>query len=93
MNSPEQYEQVLKELDRNPPQLVVWDPAFNNLIVPIGWPATRLEALARDPVRDFLIERYRPCTSLGGIQFRYVILVEKDRICPTAKVKDDSDGG
>ena len=82
MNSPEQFGQAISEMEKHPPRLVVWDPAFNNVIVPIGWPATRLERLAHDPVRDFLLERYKPCTTLGSVNFRYLVLVEKSRACP-----------
>ncbi len=85
MTSPDQFAQALKEIQEQPPRLIVWDPAFHNVIVPIGWPATRLEILAHDPVRDFVLERYKPCTTLGGVNFRYVVLVETGRACPGAE--------
>jgi 4-amino-4-deoxy-L-arabinose transferase-like glycosyltransferase len=82
MTSPEQFAQAISEMEKHPPRLVVWDPAFNNVIVPIGWPATRMESLSHDPVREFLLERYKPCTTLGGINFRYVVMVEQVQTCP-----------
>ncbi len=85
MNSPEQFAQALRELEKNPPRLVLWDPAFHNVIVPIGWPATRLEVLARDPVRDYILQNYKACTTLGGVNFRYLVLVGKDGSCPAAE--------
>jgi 4-amino-4-deoxy-L-arabinose transferase-like glycosyltransferase len=92
MNSPEQFRQALKELEEHPPRWVVWDPAFNNLIVPIGWPATRLEMLAHDPIRDYILERYKPCTTLGSVNFRYLVMVEKEQACPTPETEQLSEG-
>ncbi|MBI4165529.1 MAG: glycosyltransferase family 39 protein [Acidobacteria bacterium] len=92
MNSPQQFTQALLELEGHPPRLVVWDPAFNNLIVPIGWPATRLEMLAHDPIRDFILERYKPCTTLGSVNFRYVVLAAKERACPMSEAGGLTEG-
>jgi hypothetical protein len=92
MNSPEQFTQALEELERHPPRWVVWDPAFNNLIVPIGWPATRLEMLARDPIRDYILERYKPCTTLGSVNFRYLVMVAKEQACPAAEDGETGNG-
>lgn len=84
MSSPGQFSQALGDLKKDPPRLVVWDLAFNNEIVPVGWPATRLEVLAHDPIRDYVLESYKPCTTLGSVNFRYVVLTAKDQRCPSS---------
>ena len=87
MSTPGQYSQALKELEGYPPRLVVWDLAFNTETILKGWPSTNLGVLAKDPVRDFILERYKPCAALGSVNFRYVVLVAKGQVCPTTETE------
>lgn len=81
MHSPEQFRQALSELARDQTKLVVWDPAFNTETILKGWPATRLEILAKDPIKDYLLANYQACTTRASVDFRYVILVRKGLPC------------
>ena len=81
MHSQAEFDEALAQLAADQTRMVVWDPAFNTDTILQGWPATRLEMLAQDPVRDFLLAHYRPCTTLRSVDFRYVVLVRKDLSC------------
>jgi 4-amino-4-deoxy-L-arabinose transferase-like glycosyltransferase len=81
MHSQEEFQQVIAELAADRTKLVIWDLPFNTDTILQGWPATRLETLANDPIKDFILANYRPCTTLRSVDFRYVVLVRKDLAC------------
>jgi 4-amino-4-deoxy-L-arabinose transferase-like glycosyltransferase len=82
MHTPDQFAQALADLGADSTKLVLWNLSFNTEIIVNGWPATPLAVLAADPVRDFILSRYRPCTTMAATGFRYVILVRGDLPCP-----------
>jgi hypothetical protein len=82
MHSDQQLNQSIEEVARDRTRLVVWDLAFNTETILKVWPAARFKRLAKDPIRDFILAHYRPCTTLRSVDFRYVILVRKDLSCP-----------
>jgi hypothetical protein len=61
--------------------MVIWNLSFNTDTIINGWPATPLEAMAKDPIRDFILARYRLCTTLHAAGFRYVVLARRDPGC------------
>jgi hypothetical protein len=81
MHSPEQFAQALADLAAAPLAMVVWNLGFNTETIINGWPATPLEAMAKDPIRDFIVAHYRPCTTLHAAGFRYVVLARRDLAC------------
>lgn len=88
MHAPEQFAQALSDLVADPPGMVIWNLSFNTETILTAWPATPLAAMANDPIRDFILVRYRPCTTLGLIAFRHVVMVRRDLPCEIAPAAD-----
>ncbi len=82
MHTPEQQAEMVRHVadDRTP--VVVYEYAFDDKIAS-SWPRTPIEAIAKDPVADFLLAHYRSCSVLksaaGG---RFLFMVRKDLGCP-----------
>ena len=81
MHSPEQMERALVELAATPAQVVIWLPTFNTESIPGYWPSTPPTALARDPIRDFILAHYRLCATDSSEGFRVLILMPKGSTC------------
>jgi hypothetical protein len=43
--------------------------------------------LAHDPIRDFILEHYKTCTTVGSVNFRYLVMVAKEQECPTPEAE------
>jgi 4-amino-4-deoxy-L-arabinose transferase-like glycosyltransferase len=88
MNTPAQYESVIHDLAADRTPLVLLDPSFAGDKVPETWPSTPAEALATDPVTDFILQHYRMCRSLNlnaPHLWRFYAMVRKDLPCPTGR--------
>jgi len=82
MHSEGQIGEAMAQLAAHPPRMVVWAPSFNTATIPQEWPATPQRVLSRDTIRDFILARYRPCTTLASDKVRYVILIRNGLACP-----------
>ncbi|MGA2630152.1 MAG: hypothetical protein ABSG54_08035, partial [Terriglobia bacterium] len=82
LHSEDQIEEALAQLAAHPPRAAVWAPSFNTQTIPGAWPATPQQVLSKDVIRDFILARYRPCTTLSSDKVPYVFLVRKDLACP-----------
>jgi 4-amino-4-deoxy-L-arabinose transferase-like glycosyltransferase len=82
LHSEDQVEEMLTQLVAHSPRMVVWAPSFNTQIITGVWPSTPQQVLSRDVIRDFILARYRPCTTLTSDKVPYVLLVRKDLACP-----------
>jgi hypothetical protein len=82
LHSENQIQEALAQLAAHPPRIVVWEPSFNTITVPGAWPGTPQQVLSKDVIRDFILDRYRPCTTLSSDKVPYVFLVRKDLACP-----------
>lgn len=82
LHSEDQIQEALDQLIAHPPRIVVWAPSFNTVTIPGAWPATPQQVLSKDIIRDFILARYRPCTTLSSDGVPYVFLVRKDSACP-----------
>jgi hypothetical protein len=86
MNTREQDAELVRDLSADRTPVVLYDYAFDETI-PNSWPHTPLDAIARDPVADFLLSRYRSCdvlTSAAGP--RFLFMIRKDLICPNGRI-------
>ena len=64
MHTPEQEQEVIRDVSEDRTAVVLLEPAFNDKI-PASWPNTPLRALARDRVADYILANYRPCRRSG----------------------------
>jgi hypothetical protein len=83
-NTPEQYEATLSDLvaDRTP--FVLLNTDFTDKI-PAVWPSTPAEALARDPIEEYLLKHYRTCQILNSTPqqtWKFYFMVRADLPCP-----------
>jgi len=81
MHSPEQFARAVADVAADPPTMVIWNLSFNTQTIIDGWPATPLGAMAKDPLRDYIVAHYCPCTTLGSIGFRHLAMVRRDLPC------------
>jgi hypothetical protein len=90
MHTPEQFQEMVRELNANHVSLVLLEPSFNEKLA-LGWPSTPAGVLAaRDPVTDYLLMNYRPCAELAANGYwHFVAMVPKEGSCPGG----EADGG
>jgi len=82
MNTREQSLQIVASLESPPARAVLFEPWFAEKIAN-SWPGTPINAIAGDPVGDYISRNYRVCqllTSSDGSRFQY--MVPKDGKCP-----------
>lgn len=82
MHTPSQATELVHRLVENHTGVVLYEYRFDEKI-PSSWPNTPVEAIARDPVGDFLLAHYRPCavtTSAPG--WRFLFMVPMAKACP-----------
>jgi len=85
MHTREQDEEAIREVTEDDTPVVLFEPAFTEAI-PASWPNTPLEALAKDAVADYILQRYRSCRvlkSAGG--WSVAFMVRKDLNCPSSE--------
>jgi hypothetical protein len=82
MNTKEQSLQIVASLESQPSKAVLFEPWFAEKIAN-SWPGTPLNAIANDPVGDYISRNYRVCQLLNspdGWQFHFMVRKEED--CP-----------
>jgi hypothetical protein len=82
MNTREQALEIVASLESQPAEAVLVEPWFAEKIAN-SWPGTPLNAIADDPVGDYISRNYRVCrllSSSDGWRFQY--MVRKDGECP-----------
>jgi len=84
MNTQTQYEMTVGDLARDRPSYVLLNPDFADKIS-TTWPATPAQALATDPVADYILQYYRNCHLLNAGSQRlwtFYAMVRNDLPCP-----------
>jgi 4-amino-4-deoxy-L-arabinose transferase-like glycosyltransferase len=84
MNPKSQYVETLRDLSVNRPRYVLLNPDFPGM-VSVFWPATPAEALATDPVEDYIMQHYRTCQLLNATPPRKWVtyfMARNDLACP-----------
>lgn len=82
MHTPEQMAEVMHDLTTERTPVVLYELAFAEKI-PRAWPNTPTDFIAKDPVADFILDRYHPCKLLvSAAGWRFVLMVRKDLACP-----------
>ena len=83
MHTYEQVEQMQREFSAHPTRYVLYEPAFPDHIHD-SWPNTPAEALARDPMADYIAQRYRPCLVLNSAtNWHFLFMARHDVGCPS----------
>lgn len=83
-NTPGQYAETLSDLATDRTPFVLLNPDFADHI-PAVWPSTPAASLARDPVEDYILKRYRTCQVLNSTpqqMWRFYFMVRADLSCP-----------
>ena len=81
MHTREQMTEVARDLASSRTPVVLYDYSFAEQI-PNAWPNTPIESIARDPIADLILERYRNCQMLNSAAGRHVLfMVRKDLKC------------
>jgi len=82
MNTREQSQQIVAALESQPAKAVLFEPWFAEKIAN-SWPGTPLNAIADDPVGDYISRNYRVCQLLNSPdEWRFQYMVRKDGKCP-----------
>ena len=82
MHSAAQFMEARQELAADNTDVVVLDLRFWAEIE-IIWPATPAAEIAKDPLGDFILSRYRACRVLRSRTGRpFAYMVRKDLACP-----------
>jgi hypothetical protein len=82
MNTRQQADEIISSLSQKKAQTVLFEPWFMEKMA-ASWPGTRLEAVASDPVADFIARNYQICKILNspeGWQFEYMVM--RNTSCP-----------
>ena len=82
MNTPEQAREIIASLQSQNVNTVLFEASFNEKIG-TSWPGTPLNAIANDPVADYIVRNYRSCkvlNSASGSTFQF--MVQKRKECP-----------
>ena len=84
MNTGEQSQEMLTQLMSRPVRVVVFESSFAEKI-PNSWPGTPLNAIANDPVADYILREYRSCKILKSPgNWSFLFMVRKDLGCSEA---------
>lgn len=82
MHTREQMTEVARDLASSRTPVVLYDYSFAEQI-PVAWPNTPIEFVARDPIEDLILGGYRNCQMLNSAAGRRVLfMVRKDLKCP-----------
>jgi 4-amino-4-deoxy-L-arabinose transferase-like glycosyltransferase len=82
MNTRLQADEIVSSLSNKKVKAVLFEPWFMEKMSD-SWPGTKMEALATDPVADFIARNYRICKLLNspeGWRFEYMVL--RNTACP-----------
>jgi len=82
MHTPAQQAEMIRDVTADRTPVVLYEYGFDEKIAN-SWPRTPLDAIASDPVADFLWAQYQSCSVLksaaGG---RFLLMIRKDLPCP-----------
>ena len=82
MHTGQQARQMVSELAGRQVGVVLLETSFVDKI-PTSWPGTPLEAIADDPVVDYIVQNYRPCRVLKSpTGWRFLYMTRKTLLCP-----------
>ena len=92
MHTPDQFQEVVRELESDPPRVAVFETSFTDKIS-FEWPNTPIKAVAaRDPVADYLFRNYRVCSALtSNAYWHFIFMVRKETSCPSEPRPEESD--
>jgi hypothetical protein len=91
MSTADQYEATVDDLAANRTPVVLFDPNFADKIS-ATWPSTPAEALAKDPVADYLLRHYSVCQFLNSNprrEWSFYYMVRNDLACPAVRSGPD----
>ena len=80
MHTPEQFEEARQELERDGTAPVLFDFTFVGIMSHV-WPSTPAEALATDPMGDYIMAHYHSCAILLARGRPFAYMVRKDLHC------------
>jgi hypothetical protein len=81
MNTPEQGQEVLTSLQSHEAHAVLFEPWFAEKFAN-SWPGTPLNAIANDPVADYIVRNYRVCQVLNSASnWRFEYRVRRQEPC------------
>jgi 4-amino-4-deoxy-L-arabinose transferase-like glycosyltransferase len=82
MNTPEQAREIVAALKAENESAVLFEPWFSEKIAN-SWPETPLNAIANDPVADYIVRNYHICKMLNSPDlWRFHYMVRKEEVCP-----------
>lgn len=82
MNTLEQNEEAVREVEADQTRVVLFEPDFNEKISS-SWPNTPLQFIARDPVGDYLLAHYHSCKLLHTASgWPFLFMVRDGLSCP-----------
>jgi hypothetical protein len=82
MNTAGQSKEILSDLAERRVRFVLYESSFPEKI-PNSWPGTPMNAIADDPVADYILRQYRSCAILKSpTDWRFQFMVRKDLACP-----------
>jgi hypothetical protein len=82
MHSRQQEEEAIREIEVSRTRVVLFELGFNQKIA-ASWPNTPIQAIANDPVGDYILTHYRSCKVLkSAAGCRFLFMVRKDANCP-----------
>jgi 4-amino-4-deoxy-L-arabinose transferase-like glycosyltransferase len=81
MHTRAQFEAAITEVRRDKTPVVIFDLSFRDLVAQ-AWPATPAEALANDPMGDFVFSHYHACKTLLSARRPFEYMVRNGLVCP-----------
>ena len=82
MNTPEQAKEIVDSMKSHDVRAALFEPSFAEKFAN-SWPETPLQAIANDPVADYLTHQFRVCRRLESpAHWRFEYMVRKDLACP-----------
>jgi hypothetical protein len=82
MNTRQQADEIISSLSQQNVKTVLFEPWFMEKMA-ASWPGTKLEAVASDPVADFIARNYQICKILNSPEgWRFEYMVMRNTSCP-----------
>jgi 4-amino-4-deoxy-L-arabinose transferase-like glycosyltransferase len=82
MNTPDQAWEIITSLQSHNVRAILFEPGFADKFAN-SWPGTPLNAIANDPVGDYIVRNYRVCHILNSASnWRFEYMVRKQETCP-----------
>jgi 4-amino-4-deoxy-L-arabinose transferase-like glycosyltransferase len=82
MNTREQAQEIVTSLQSHEARPVLFEPGFAEKFAN-SWAGTPLNAIANDPVADYIVRNYRVCQVLNSASnWRFEYMVRREETCP-----------